>query len=346
MTIKPLHELKGHKAPVLTLDYSDKTFFGDNTLASGSEDKTCRLWDLRTNKVIKGIHKLDNPVTSVKFARKSDLPLFYLSSGNKVYVYDLRAEGPLCTMPNKTFEFSNDEINSIDVNENNKFLVTADDDGNVNIIDLGSDKIYKKTTKKHQTICMTTKFRPKKSWDVWSGGMDSKVYEWDFSRGVPTNIYDMNPEEPTAAQMFNPPFVYSLDITNDGKWVAASLGDTTIQMISPPSKKVKSTSKIRLVNGHNTMVNCMSFIEMPNQSASLISGAANGGLAIWTGFYNCTSTTLEPAQTFQVDTATMQKVNWLKAYHKDYQLHVAIAGVGSTPESGSLCIYALPKVAN
>lgn len=36
MTIKPLHELKGHKAPVLTLDYSDKTFFGDNTLASGS----------------------------------------------------------------------------------------------------------------------------------------------------------------------------------------------------------------------------------------------------------------------------------------------------------------------
>ncbi|KAG1180528.1 hypothetical protein G6F70_002950 [Rhizopus microsporus] len=236
-------------------------------------------------------------------------------------------------MPNKTFEFSNDEINSIDVNENNKFLATADDDGNVNIIDLGSDKLYKKTTKKHQTICMTTKFRPKKSWDVWSGGMDSKVYEWDFSRGLPTNIYDMNPEEPTAAQMFNPPFVYSLDITNDGKWVAASLGDTTIQMISPPSKKVKSTSKIRLINGHNTMVNCMSFIETPNQSASLISGAANGGLAIWTGFYNCTSTTLEPAQTFQVDTATMQKVNWLKAYHKDDQLHVAIAGVGPTPES-------------
>lgn len=36
MTIRPLHELKGHKAPVLTLDYSDKTFLGDSTLASGS----------------------------------------------------------------------------------------------------------------------------------------------------------------------------------------------------------------------------------------------------------------------------------------------------------------------
>lgn len=39
---------------------------------------------------------------------------------------------------------------------------------------------------------MSAKFRAKKTWEVWSGGMDSKVYEWDFSRGLPTNIYDMS----------------------------------------------------------------------------------------------------------------------------------------------------------
>lgn len=58
---------------------------------------------------------------------------------------------------------------------------------------------------------MSVKFRVKKSWEgkvqnitktrlsffnneyiVWSGGMDSKLYEWDFSRGLPTNIYDMS----------------------------------------------------------------------------------------------------------------------------------------------------------
>lgn len=27
---------------------------------------------------------------------------------------------------------------------------------------------------------------------VWSGGMDSKLYEWDFSRGAPVNIHDMS----------------------------------------------------------------------------------------------------------------------------------------------------------
>lgn len=34
--IKPLHELKGHKSPVITLDYADKAILGDQILASGS----------------------------------------------------------------------------------------------------------------------------------------------------------------------------------------------------------------------------------------------------------------------------------------------------------------------
>lgn len=36
MNMKPLHELKGHKAPVVTLDYSAKNFIGEHVLASGS----------------------------------------------------------------------------------------------------------------------------------------------------------------------------------------------------------------------------------------------------------------------------------------------------------------------
>lgn len=37
---------------------------------------------------------------------------------------------------------------------------------------------------------------------VWSGGMDSKVYEWDFSRGVPTNIYDMSKPMSTHTHIY------------------------------------------------------------------------------------------------------------------------------------------------
>lgn len=106
--------------------------------------------------------------------------------------------------------------------------------------------------------------------------MDSKLYEWDFSRGAPVNIHDMSKwdrvslkrsvlimcvhtgaKEPSAAQMFNPPFVYKVTTSPDGEWVAASLGDSTIQLLSPPNKKQKKMRDVRLEDGHNSMVNCL-----------------------------------------------------------------------------------------
>ncbi|CAO3642987.1 unnamed protein product [Mucor fragilis] len=331
--IHPLHSLKGHQAPVLTVEYAKDSFLGQYLLASGSEDNTCRIWDLRSKKVLKGIKNLDAPVTSIKFARKNQ-PYIYLSSGNKVLIYDLRSEGIIIAEPTQVYEFSNDEINSIDVNENNKFLATADDEGVVNIVDLGSHKIYKKTSKKHSSICMSAKFRAKKSWEVWSGGMDSKVYEWDFSRGLPTNIYDMTPKEPSATQMFNPPFVYKIATSPDGEWVAASLGDSTIQLLAPPNKKQKKhLQEIRLENGHNSMVNCLSFLT--GDKPLLISGAANGRVTIWDH-----KNELEPlGGMFQLD-GGLGKLNSLKAFDMDGNLYIATAGT-SKSNDGALHIYQL-----
>lgn len=34
--IEPLYELKGHKSPVISLAYSEKSAIGDSVLASGS----------------------------------------------------------------------------------------------------------------------------------------------------------------------------------------------------------------------------------------------------------------------------------------------------------------------
>ncbi|GAN07531.1 conserved hypothetical protein [Mucor ambiguus] len=311
-SIHPLHSLKGHQAPVLTVEYAKESFLGQDLLASGSEDNTCRVWDLKSKKVLKGIKNLDAPVL----------------------IYDLRSEDTIITEPIQVYEFSNDEINSIDINENNKFLVTADDEGVVNIVDLGTHKIYKKTSKKHNSICMSAKFRAKKPWEVWSGGMDSKIYEWDFSRGLPTNIYDMTPKEPSATQMFNPPFVYKITTSPDGEWVAASLGDSTIQLIAPPNKKHKKhLREIRLEDGHNSMVNCLSFLT--GDKSLLISGAANGRVTIWD--HNNEKTPL--VGMFQLNDG-LGKLNNLKAFDMDGALYIATAGT-SKCNDGALQIYQL-----
>ncbi|KAI8640698.1 WD40-repeat-containing domain protein [Parasitella parasitica] len=326
-SINPLHDLKGHQASVIAVEYSKKSFLGEHLLASGSEDKTCRIWDLKSRKVLKGIKNLADPVTCIKFAKKNQ-PYIYLSSGTKVLVYDLGTEGIIITNPIRTYEFSNDEINSIDINDNNKFLATADDEGIVNIIDLSTHKIYKKTLKRHSNICMSVKFRAKQSWQVWSGSMDSKVYEWDFSRGLPTNIYDMSPKEQSTAQMFNPPFVYDVAISHNGEWIAAGLGNCTVRLIAPPNKKQKKHFReISLENGHNFMVNSVSFLT--GEKGLLISASADSRVTIWD--YNDDTPIVSM---FQLD-ARLGKLNCLSAFEMNGTLFIAAAG------TGELSIYQL-----
>lgn len=57
--------------------------------------------------------------------------------------------------------------------------------------------------------------------------------------------------------MFNPPFVYKIATSPGGEWVAAGLGDATIQLLSPPNKKQKKMQHVRLQDGHNFMVNSL-----------------------------------------------------------------------------------------
>ncbi|KAI8974682.1 WD40-repeat-containing domain protein [Pilobolus umbonatus] len=325
--IEPLFELKGHKQAVISIDFT--WYSGRPIVATGSEDCSCRLWDLEQKKVMKGIKGLADPVTSVRFASKQ--PYLYLSSGTKVFIYDISKEDMIITEPIQTFEFSKDEINSIDLNDANTLLATADDAGAVHIIDLVNKKVYKKTTKKHKNICMAVKFRPNKAWEVWSGGMDSKVNKWDITRGSIADTYDMNSKEPSAAQMFNPPFVYSMDTSPGGDWIAAGLGDSTIQLLCPPGKKASKDHKeeIRLENGHNGMVNCVSFVK--TDSLQLISGGVNGKIARWI----IDDQSQEPYAIYQLD-KSIEKLNCLKAYEANGSIKLIVGGVG-----GVVNVYAI-----
>ncbi|KAF7731981.1 hypothetical protein EC973_007086 [Apophysomyces ossiformis] len=190
---------------------------------------------------------------------------------------------------------------------------------------------------------MAARFRARKPWEVWSGGMDSRLFQWDFSRGMPSEVFDMNMQDPSATQMFNPPFVYALKISADGKWVAAGLGDSTIQVIFQDAEKKRprggELKQLRLEDGHNALVNCLSFAPATDEHPiSLISGSANGSIALWNlsidGNY-------ELAKSCKID-SSIGRLNWLESYALDQaSIHVAAAGVGSTAEKGALNIYGL-----
>ncbi|KAI8148731.1 WD40-repeat-containing domain protein [Fennellomyces sp. T-0311] len=338
--LTPSAQLTGHKGAVLCTKYAGEATLGPEILASGSEDQTCRLWDLRQMRVIKGIQKLNDAVSGIAFGQKSEM---YLAVGTKVYTYDLRNDAMILTEPVREYGLNEDEINSIDIHPNGKYLATADDQGEVKVIDLDQHKLYKKLAKKHGNICMAARFRAKKPWEVWSGGLDCRLFQWDFSRGTPLNGYDTNSEEGSSAQMFNPPFVYAIETSPSGRWVAAGLGDCSVQILGEVgSKKKKQACHTRLMDAHTNLVNCLTFLPSQQSIEQLLSGSANGTLARWelNEEQVTANDTMEATATYQLDNS-IARLNWIETCGGiDNGYRVAAAGVGHQSQ-GILNIYSI-----
>ncbi|CAM0140873.1 unnamed protein product [Umbelopsis sp. WA50703] len=323
-------KLVGHKRSVVCLDYAKKSFIAPDLLASGSEDQTCRIWDIRTCKAVKAFAKQGSAVNSVKFATKTGVPNFYMAVGSKVLVFDLRNTDMILSEPSHTYQESGDEINTIDVNEKNNFLCTADDLGEVKVIDLESHKLYKQFRSKHKNLCMEARFRPRKPWELWSGGMDTAIMQWDISRGSVSSVYDTNNTDPNAQQMVNPPFVYALRFHPNGEWVASGLGDGSVHLLKMSSKSKKVEEK-RLSDSHGTIVNSLAFEDQSKQPL-LWSGSANGTLAKWD-----LNDPVAPLQQYKID---MAKLNWIETFVDpgSQSTMLAAAGITSTNE-GAIHLY-------
>jgi len=196
-TFKKIGKLRGHTETVWCLEIKEEK----KILCSGSEDKTCRFWDLNTNKATKCLLH-EEGVNSVCFHPKKDY-LVFTASGKSI-----SAKG--------------------------SFLASCDDSGEIKIFNLDQDSLFK-TLRCHKNICTSVKFRPRHPWEVVSGALDCKIYNCEFSRGKPKFSFDL--ASSGQKQIVNPPFVYCLDISQDDRKLVAGLGDCTIAIFDLNAKR-------------------------------------------------------------------------------------------------------------
>ncbi|KAG7387908.1 WD repeat-containing protein 53 [Phytophthora pseudosyringae] len=292
---------KGHRESVNTLLCEEDVH--PNVLASGSDDGTCRLWDVRTTRVTKclnvkkalGTDDMDeSAVNSLAFGTATagaESAYIYVAAGNKVLAFDVRQPALIVDCADReVFQHNEDEINVLSRHpgKHGKFLSAPDDSGDICVYDLENHRLFKTLCGHHSNICSIAPFRPNAPWDLVSGGMDGLLLFWDLSRGRVKFSIDLNTgvnglgDSPAAEgesagvqQMFNPPLVHSLAFAPNGKSFAAGLGDASIAVANFGSKQI-----VRRLKHHGAMVSQVHFPAFRPEDR-LVSTANDAKVCVW-----------------------------------------------------------------
>ena len=215
---------------------------------------------------------------------------YAVSFNNCVVVYTL-VRGNSFPQPLHVFHFNSDEINQIDINPRASFICACDDSGDIKVIDVENLCLYKSLTRQHNNICSTVKFNARKPWEIYSGGLDCQLIRWDFNRGRPLFVVDIqtsdrgdgikNNTKPTIEScMVNPPMIHSIDVFSSSHSLVCGLGDGSVSVYSAlPSKNLEAICSAPL---HSASVACVCCVETSEQESKqfVVSGGNDGKICI------------------------------------------------------------------
>jgi WD40 repeat protein len=165
-----------------------------------------------------------------------------------------------------TFRINTDEINSIDVDATGSWIAAADDSEQIQIISLKSalpsctapqkPPAYRTLRRGHTNICNAVTFRPSRTNEVLSGGLDCRMVRWDFTKLRQLTSFDMNGgcggggmfggDDSGGGQFCNPPMINSLAVCSEPdvefpSLVAVARGDGCVALYNADAKATAAT---------------------------------------------------------------------------------------------------------
>jgi centriolar protein POC1 len=150
-------------------------------IASGSDDKTVRLWDVNANSLIHSFTDHTGMVSDVKF-HPDGTCIASCSSDRKIKIFDNRSHRLL-----QHYDAHDDLINSVAFHPKGTYLLSTSNDGKLKIWDLRKGQILY-TLLGHQGPTASGTFSPGGDY-FCSGGKDSTVMIWKAGlTNTPTEI--------------------------------------------------------------------------------------------------------------------------------------------------------------
>ena len=223
-------------------------------MASGSWDKTVRIWDVNTGDPLQTLTGHTGRVYSVSFSPDGQT----LASGSwdgTVRIWDVNTGRQLRTLTGHM-----QPVNSVSFSSDGQKIATGSDDETVRLWDANTGDPLRTLTG-HTFLVNSVSFSPDGQ-KIATGNGDGWVRIWDVNTGAPLQTV----RERTA-------YVNSVSFSPDGQTLASGSGDSTVRLWN-----VNTGARLQTLTGHTDSVSSVSFSP---DGQTLASGSVDNTVRIW-----------------------------------------------------------------
>ncbi|WP_084763412.1 NACHT and WD repeat domain-containing protein, partial [[Scytonema hofmanni] UTEX B 1581] len=248
--VKERNRLQGHSELVISVAFSPD----GKTLASGSADKTIKLWDVATGKISQTLTGHSKWVNSVAFSPDGKT-LASGSADKTIKLWDV-ATGKL----SQTLTGHSDGVYSVAFSPDGKTLASGSGDKTIKLWDVATGK-PSQTLTGHRDKVISVAFSPDGK-TLASGSYDDTIKLWDMATGKPSQTLTGHRDK-----------VNSVAFSPDGKTLASGSPDKTIKLWDVATGKLSQT-----LTGDSDEVSSVAFSP---DGKTLASGSADKTIKLW-----------------------------------------------------------------
>jgi WD40 repeat protein len=262
--------LSGHTASVTSVAFSHD----GRWLASASEDRSVRLWQVDTGATLSVTAAHDDSVSKVQFNADSTL-LVSAGKDKTARVWQVSAQGTLAAFG---VPLPHDDLVNVAVfqpNSNPLVIATGTEDRRIELWQQDGDEFRNIDTLRGQAGAVTSldfnadgTLLAAASEDF--SGQDNNIHMWEMARGREVNVL-MGHEDGVRSVSFNP------SVTDAGWVLTSTSNDGTVRLwqVSQDGRDAQALSTLR---GHGNVVWSAQFSPSGN---TLYSAGADGTLRVW-----------------------------------------------------------------
>jgi WD40 repeat protein/energy-coupling factor transporter ATP-binding protein EcfA2 len=244
------NRLKGHDGSVYSVSFSSD----GKTLATGSEDKTIKLWNVETGQEIRTLTGHNDHVSSVSFS--PDGKTLATGSWDKtIKLWNVETGQEICTLSGHNYS-----VSSVSFSPDGKTLATGGWDKTIKLWNVETGQEIRTLSGHNYSVNSVSFSNDGKT--LATGSSDNTIKLWDVETGQEIRTLTGHNES-----------VYSVSFSNDGKTLATGSSDNTIKLWD-----VETGQEIRTLTGHNESVYSVSF---SSDGKTLATGSSDNTIKLW-----------------------------------------------------------------